>query len=37
MLRLPPFEYHRPGTVEEAARLLDVHGEAAMLIAGGPT
>lgn len=35
MLRLPAFEYHRPETVEEAARLLDEFGGAAMLVAGG--
>lgn len=35
MLRLPSFEYHRPETVEEAARLLDGFGEEALLIAGG--
>ena len=35
MLRLPPFEYHRPETVDEAARLLAELGEGAMLIAGG--
>lgn len=35
MLRLPPFEYHRPGTVERAVRLLDDLGDGAMLIAGG--
>ena len=35
MLRLPAFEYHRPETVEEAARLLDGFGDQALLIAGG--
>ncbi|HUG40388.1 MAG TPA: FAD binding domain-containing protein [Longimicrobiales bacterium] len=35
MLRLPAFEYHRPETVEEAARLLDDFGDAAIPIAGG--
>ena len=35
MLRLPAFEYHRPGTVEEALRLLDGFGDGAMLVAGG--
>ncbi len=35
MLRLPPFEYHRPGTVEEALRLLASLGGAAMPVAGG--
>ena len=35
MLRLPPFEYHRPGSVEEAVELLDRHGDEAMPISGG--
>ncbi|MBW3552888.1 MAG: FAD binding domain-containing protein [Gemmatimonadetes bacterium] len=35
MLRLPAFEYHRPQTVEEAARLLDGFGDQALAIAGG--
>jgi 4-hydroxybenzoyl-CoA reductase subunit beta len=35
MLRLPPFEYHRPGTVEEAVRLLETLGESALAVAGG--
>ncbi len=35
MLRLPPFRYHRPGTVEEAVALLHEHGPDAMPIAGG--
>ena len=35
MLRLPPFEYHRPETADEAAGLLDELGDDAMLIAGG--
>jgi 4-hydroxybenzoyl-CoA reductase subunit beta len=35
MLRLPPFEYHRPGTVEEAVRLLDELGESALPVSGG--
>ena len=35
MLRLPAFEYHRPETVEEAARLLDGFGDRALAIAGG--
>jgi 4-hydroxybenzoyl-CoA reductase subunit beta len=34
VLRLPPFEYHRPGTLEEALRLLEDLGDA-MPIAGG--
>lgn len=35
MLRLPAFEYHRPETLEEAARLLDGFGDQALPIAGG--
>ncbi len=35
MLRLPPFRYHRPRTVEEAVALLREHGQDAMPIAGG--
>jgi 4-hydroxybenzoyl-CoA reductase subunit beta len=35
MLRLPPFQYHRPTTVDAAVRLLDELGVAAMPIAGG--
>jgi 4-hydroxybenzoyl-CoA reductase subunit beta len=35
MLRLPPYEYHRPATLDEALDLLDVHGDDAMPIAGG--
>jgi 4-hydroxybenzoyl-CoA reductase subunit beta len=35
MLRLPEFEYHRPDTIEEAARLLGELGDAAMPVAGG--
>ena len=35
MLRLPPFRYHRPGTVDEAVSLLHEHGPVAMPIAGG--
>jgi carbon-monoxide dehydrogenase medium subunit len=31
----PPFAYHRPATVEEAARLLAEHGEDAKVLAGG--
>jgi len=31
----PPFTYHRPGTVEEAARLLADLGDGAKVIAGG--
>lgn len=35
MLRLPPFRYHRPDTVDEAVALLARFGEDAMPIAGG--
>ncbi|MYI06382.1 MAG: hypothetical protein F4059_03415 [Gemmatimonadetes bacterium] len=35
MLRLPPFHYHRPRTVDEAVSLLHEHGPDAMPIAGG--
>ena len=35
MLRLPPFRYHRPGTVEEAVSLLGEHAGDAMLVGGG--
>jgi aerobic carbon-monoxide dehydrogenase medium subunit len=32
---LPPFERHRPGTVEEATELLDEHGDDAVVYVGG--
>ena len=35
MLRLPPFRYHRPATVDEAVGLLARYGEDALPIAGG--
>lgn len=35
MLRLHEYTYHRPGTIEEAARLLAAHPGRARLIAGG--
>ncbi len=35
MLRLHPYEYHRPETVDEALRLLAEHEDDAMPIAGG--
>jgi len=35
MLRLPPFRYLAPNTVEQAAYLLAQEGEQAMLVAGG--
>lgn len=35
MLRLPPYRYHRPTHLDEVLELLDRHGEAARLVAGG--
>jgi 4-hydroxybenzoyl-CoA reductase subunit beta len=35
MMRLPLFEFRAPRTIEEAARILDAEGAAAMPIAGG--
>src|SRR5437660_12029233 len=35
MLRLPPFRYLAPGTIEQAAAMLAEEGEQAMLVAGG--
>jgi 4-hydroxybenzoyl-CoA reductase subunit beta len=35
MLRLPPFEYLAPRRVDEAVEMLDRHGDAAMIVAGG--
>jgi 4-hydroxybenzoyl-CoA reductase subunit beta len=35
MLRLPPFEYLAPKTLDEAVALLDRHGREAMIVAGG--
>ena len=35
MMRLPPFRYHRPTTVAEAASILAGDGPAAKLVAGG--
>jgi 4-hydroxybenzoyl-CoA reductase subunit beta len=35
MLRLPPFRYVAPRSLDEAARLLDNYGERAMPVAGG--
>ncbi len=35
MLRLPPFEYHRPRALAEALALLESLGPAAMPVAGG--
>jgi 4-hydroxybenzoyl-CoA reductase subunit beta len=35
MLRLPPFRYLAPGTIEQATHMLAQEGEKAMLVAGG--
>ncbi len=35
MLRLPPFTYIAPNTLQEAAEAMSTHGEDAMLVAGG--
>jgi len=35
MLRLPPFRYHRPDTVQDAVGLLAEFGEAAIPVSGG--
>jgi 4-hydroxybenzoyl-CoA reductase subunit beta len=35
MMRLPPFTYLAPRTVDEAVRLLAEHGSRAMVVAGG--
>src|SRR5712691_1531370 len=35
MLRLPPFRYLAPGTIQQAAYMLAQEGEQAMLVAGG--
>ncbi len=35
MLRLPPFRYLAPGTIEQAVAMLAGEGEQAMLVAGG--
>ncbi len=35
MLRLPPFEYLAPRTLDEAVEMMDKHGPEAMLVAGG--
>ncbi len=35
MLRLPPFRYHRPATVDEAVALLGEHAGDVMPVAGG--
>ena len=35
MLRLPPFRYLAPNTIEQAANILAQEGEQAMLVAGG--
>jgi 4-hydroxybenzoyl-CoA reductase subunit beta len=35
MMRLPPFRYHSPASVAEAAKILAEEGSKAMLLAGG--
>ncbi|MCP3910319.1 MAG: 4-hydroxybenzoyl-CoA reductase [Actinomycetia bacterium] len=35
MLRLPPFELHRPASLAEAARILDGEGPGARVVSGG--
>lgn len=35
MLRLPPFRYHRPDTVDRAVELMAAHAGDAMYVAGG--
>lgn len=35
MLRLPPFEYFAPRSIEQAVNLIAEHGAAAMFVAGG--
>ncbi len=35
MLRLPPFQYKAPRTIDEATQMLAQEGEQAMLVAGG--
>lgn len=35
MLRLPPFQYHRPRSLDRAISLLGGYGEQAMVVAGG--
>lgn len=35
MLRLPPFRYHRPRTLDEALGLLESEGSSVRLVAGG--
>jgi len=35
MLRLPPFRYLAPGTIEQATQMLAQEGEQSMLVAGG--
>ncbi len=34
-MKNPPFEYHRPGSVDEAVALLAEHGDDAKVLAGG--
>jgi 4-hydroxybenzoyl-CoA reductase subunit beta len=35
MMRLPPFTYLAPGTIEDALKYLSDHGSEAMIVAGG--
>ena len=35
MLRLPPYQYHRPGSVAEAIAVMAEHGDDAMYVSGG--
>ncbi|HYN89880.1 MAG TPA: FAD binding domain-containing protein, partial [Ardenticatenaceae bacterium] len=35
MLRLPPFTYHTPRSLEEAVAILNDYGPEAMIVAGG--
>jgi len=35
VLRLPPYRYHRPATVDDAVALLERHAGDAMVVAGG--
>lgn len=34
-MKVPPFSYHAPGSLDEALALLDQHGEDAKVLAGG--
>ena len=35
MLRLPPYQYHRPGSLAEAVALMAEHSDDAMYVSGG--